>query len=43
MEDVILYELYTVVSALLLGNGMMRKANKAELMNAVLVLSVHAS
>ena len=39
MEDVISYELYTVVPALFLDNGMMHKTNKAELMNALLVLS----
>ena len=39
MEDVFSYELAAVAPALFLGNGMMRKTNKAELMNALLALS----
>ena len=39
MEDVFSHELAVVAPALFLGNGMMRKTNKAELMNALLTLS----
>ena len=39
MEDVFSYELATVAPALSLDNGMMRKTNKAELMNALWALS----
>ena len=39
MEDVFSYELAAVAPALFLGNGMMRKTSKAELMNALLALS----
>ena len=39
MKDVISCELYTVVPALFLDNGMMLKTNKVELINALLVLS----
>ena len=40
MEDVFSYELAAVAPALFLGNGMMHKTNKAELMNALLALSL---
>ena len=39
MEGVFSYELATVAPALFLDNGMVRKTNKAELMNALLALS----
>ena len=39
MEDVFSYKLAAVAPALLLDNGMMRKMNKVELMNALLALS----
>ena len=39
MEDVFSYELAAVAPALLLENGVMRKTNKAELINALLALS----